>query len=331
MNSGACPSLRRVETRGRLTGRPTSKGCTDAGKKSLMLFSDILTGIVIGIERVATLAAKEEALRTTIIPSLIPTTRARLRRVARINTLHTHTFCLSLILDKGVQLSKRPGVQPTLPHTFALSRTFSNIGQVLKDNRTAGCAVFYDAFGEDMIVVFALPKQFATQLFEMSLCRFGAFGLQLTTKTEDAALLLFPSPFSQELLVGGDSGVVQAKINPNHLRGQCNDGIREGDDDVQEIAPMMEAQIRTTDVAANILHGMFGDRERDHHTSIDSSKAGSHRFPFDPRGTSVIAKRGMFRMWTANWLEWGWLFSLFFRLGYQLRIADFVFPLPGER
>ncbi|WP_220199834.1 hypothetical protein [Ktedonospora formicarum] len=71
--------------------------------------------------------------------------------------------------------------------------------QVLKHDSRTRSGVLYDAFAEDMVMVFALPKPFAREPAQVALRALGAFGLQLATQTEETALLLFPAPLAQEV------------------------------------------------------------------------------------------------------------------------------------
>ncbi len=60
---------------------------------------------------VGTFAAQEQRLRTTIVPGLIPTTRAGLTGVPRINFLDTHPTFLPFVGDEAKELSKGPAMQ----------------------------------------------------------------------------------------------------------------------------------------------------------------------------------------------------------------------------
>lgn len=70
-----------------------------------------------------------------------------------------------------MELSKAPPMEPTLILGMLLhGGPVSNVCQVLNDKSRASGSVLYDAFGEDMVVIFALPKQFPAQLLEMAFC-----------------------------------------------------------------------------------------------------------------------------------------------------------------
>ncbi len=92
----------------------------------------------------------------------------------------------------------RPGVHAALPFALAMGDTFANMRQVLKDDGAPRGSVLHDAFGEDMVMVSSLPKQFARKLFQVPFGRFASLFLKLATETEDAAFLLFPTTVPQE-------------------------------------------------------------------------------------------------------------------------------------
>ena len=90
---------------------------------------------------------------------------------------HGDTAPCRLVLDKAIQLSKAPCVKASFQIKRLLLATpdlgeLANVFQVLKDKRGSWWGVLHNAFGEDVIVVFALPKPFPRQTFEVTLCRF---------------------------------------------------------------------------------------------------------------------------------------------------------------
>jgi hypothetical protein len=186
-----------------------------------VLLSNILSSIQVGIEAIATVATEEKRLRTSIVSGLMPATRTGLTRVPRVYFLDTDPFLVCLIGQKRVKLCKAPTVETALCfRMFLHPDARADMGQILDHNGAASRGVLHDAFREDVIMVFALPKQFATQLFEMSLGRFGAFGLQFAFEAEDMTLLLFPASFPQEMFIRGDCRTIESPIHANDfIRG----------------------------------------------------------------------------------------------------------------
>src|SRR5687767_1722621 len=92
--------------------------------------------------------------------------------VTRINLDHDYPFLLRFVGEKGVKLGEAPRMEATLGFGFSLHRcTRTNMGEVLNHNRRTSRGVLNNPLTEHVVVIFALPKQFPTQLFEMSLCR----------------------------------------------------------------------------------------------------------------------------------------------------------------
>ena len=96
-----------------------------------MLLSNVVCSVEVGIELIATGSAVKDTLRTAIVACLIPTLRARLQGVARINLDHLHAPCLRFVGDKGVELLKAPTVQAALPFAFSEPGTLANTTQIL--------------------------------------------------------------------------------------------------------------------------------------------------------------------------------------------------------
>jgi hypothetical protein len=141
-----------------------------------VFLSNVVAGVEIGIEAVSTLwlSAFEEGLRPTIGAMLMPTTRTGLTGMPWVHFDHPNTACFRFVRNKGVQLSERPAMHASfvvslLALGFAASHHvgLSNVLEVLKSNGRACGGVLYDAFTQDMIVVFASPKLFARKLSQV--------------------------------------------------------------------------------------------------------------------------------------------------------------------
>jgi hypothetical protein len=82
----------------RFSGSPASTGMLPVRG---VLVSDIITGLEIRIETIATLSAKEEALRTTIIASNVTTTRTALTGFPGVDFDHPNPTLSRLVFHKG--------------------------------------------------------------------------------------------------------------------------------------------------------------------------------------------------------------------------------------
>lgn len=191
-----------------------------------------------------------------------------------------------------MELGKAPTMETALRFRVLLHLgTGSDMRQVLNHDGTARGGIVHNAFAEDVIVVFALPKQFARELLEMSFCALGAFGLELSSEAEDASFLFLPSSLTQEMFRGRDRRAIETQVNANDFTGRSNNGIRQRDDDVKRPSSFIKTEISRTDLAADVLGSMGRNGKRELHPSLDSSKATGHRVPLDPVGTLVIADR----------------------------------------
>ncbi len=248
----------------------------------------------------------------------------------RVNLDDFDSTRLGLVGKKGVELGKAPRVHAALAFTFAMLDPLSDIRQVLKHDGTSGGGNLHNAFGEDVIMVFSLPKQLARKLFQVPFGRFGAFLLKCATQAEHATFLFFPLPLTQEVTGGGDCWTIEAQVNAHDLFGGFDDGSRNGDHNVQKIAPLVETQVSRAHLAAKILACVFGNGETHLNTSRDCGQTTGERFPLDPRGTLVVADGSGCRVWTAHRLELGGLFSVLPGFLNHLGIASRVLFLPCE-
>src|SRR5437879_6353314 len=108
---------------------------------------------------------------------LIATLGTGLRRVPGVNFDHGYPFGLCLVGGESQELGKAPTVHPSLSFALTVRDVLANVGEVLKHQGTAWHRVLDHAFRKHMVMVSSLPKQFSTQLFQVSFCRLGAFGL----------------------------------------------------------------------------------------------------------------------------------------------------------
>jgi hypothetical protein len=188
-----------------------------------------------------------------------------------------------------MELRKAPRMETALGfRVFLHLGTCPNMGQILNHNGTAKGSVLHDTFGEDMIMVFALPKQFTTQLFEVSLCRFGAFGLQFPFDAKDPSLLLFPATFTQEVFVRGHCRAIESQVNTNHFMRGSNNRVRDAYHNMQGISTFAETQVSRTDLATDVPGRVIRYREGEFNPPSDRGKATGHCVPFHPVRTSII-------------------------------------------
>src|SRR5438132_1387262 len=182
---------------------------------------------------------------------LIPTPTTGLRGMPRVYLDHGDTTGFSFVLDKRIQLGKTSTVQtPFVLNVLVLFAPshlggFTNSRQVFKHESRASGSLLDNTFRENVIMVFVSPKLFPTQLTEMPFRRFGAFGLQFPFQAEGTSFLFFPSTFTQEVTIAGDSRSVQSQVNPDHFMRWRDNWLRKGDNDMKSKTPLAIAQIST--------------------------------------------------------------------------------------
>jgi len=278
----------------------------------------------------------KESLRPSIRTMVIATARTGLRSMPRINSDHGNASCLRLVLDKRVQLSKTPTMQPTLVLNilllFASShlRSLSDMSQILKDESTSRGGILNNALREDVIVIAVQPKLFLAQLFEVTLSRASAFSLQFPLEAEDATFLLFPSLLTQEVTVGSHSRAVKSEVYSDHFLRRNDSRFRKGNHDMKGETALPVAQIRATHLVTNILPQVSGNRERQLHTPIHGSNATGERLPLHPVRTLVIADTDQLTVRTTNGLENRERFALLPGFFNPLRVCLFLLDLPCQ-
>lgn len=278
----------------------------------------------------------KQTLRATIIARLMPTPATRLRGVPRVNLDHGDPLRLRLVLYKAVELRKAPPVQPSfvlglLVRASAHLGGLSDSGEVFQHDGTARGGVLDDAFREDVIVIFAAPKLLARQLAQVSLSASGAFGLQLSTEAEGAAVLLFPPLLAEELASAGDGGTVESQVHTDDLRGWLDSGFRDGDNEMEGKTPLAVTQVCATGLVSGVLLEVLRDNERQFDTPCTRGKASRVGLPLDPGRTGIIADTGQCALRTAYRLERRRLFALLLRLRYPSGIRLLLLAFPGER
>jgi hypothetical protein len=151
--------------------------------------------------------------------------RTGLRRMAWINLDHPHPAFLCFVGQEAVELGEAPTVEASFGVLLLalappdLARA-ANVGQVLKDDRAARGGVLNNAFGENVVMVFALAQQFSRELTQVAFRALCAFCLKFSTETEETPFLLVPSTLTQEVTSGGDGGTVESQVSSyDFLRG----------------------------------------------------------------------------------------------------------------
>ena len=301
-----------------------------------MLLSNILSGIEVCIQAVATLFTEEETLRTTIGTMLMSTFATGLARVARVDLDHSDTMCLCLVLDKRVQLGKAPTMQASLVVNVLVLLASAHLGglskvlEIFQDDSCPCGSVLYNAFAEDVVMVSASPKLFPAQLLEVSLGRASAFGLQLSFQPEGTPFLFFPASLTQEVPSRGDCWAIETQVNTDHLV-RCNNGrFKDADNDMEPIAALAIAQVCAARLVSNVLSKVSRHREGQFNAPTHGRKATGQRLPLDPVRTLVITDTSDLTVRTSNRLESRNGLALLLGFLNLFGICLFLLGLPGK-
>ncbi len=279
--------------------------------------------------------AEEETLRSTIGTMLMSTFGTHLGSVSWINLHYSYPACLGFVGQEAMQLGKRPAMQAAFVHHVLLAApdlgSLTNVGEVFQNNGTARCSVVDKAFGEDMVVISSLPKPFPRELAQVAFRTLCAFGLKDPAETKNAAFLFLPSSLTQEVTLRGHSRTVHTQVNPDHFIGMSDNRDRNGNDNMEKVAPLAIAEVSRTDLATAKLRGMLRNGETHLNAPGYSSKTTGKRVPLDPGGTLIITDRSESGLWSLHRLEHRRFFALLLGLLNSFGIGCLMFLGPRER
>lgn len=120
------------------------------------------------------MAAQEQGLRTTIVPSLMPTTTTGLRGMSGVYFDYLNTACLPFVGDEVIELGESPRVQFALildvPVLFATPHLggVPDVGEVFQYQGTASRGMLDNPFGKDMVCIPVKPCLPFAQLFQVT-------------------------------------------------------------------------------------------------------------------------------------------------------------------
>nr|WP_236031840.1 hypothetical protein [Ktedonospora formicarum] len=246
---------------------------------------------MIGIEVIPTAATVKHRLRTPIVSRLMPTARAGLRGMTRIDTRDHDPTLLRFVGNEAVHLRKGPGMQFALPFAFAMLNAFSKIGQILKDNRCSWGRALHDAFGEHMIAVPAESQRATRHLKKMSFRTFCSFGLKPTTETKPATLNLFLVTGAKKLLGGGDCRTDESQVHPDHVLMALNHGLRDTRHHMQPPRPVAGHQVCGGRLAHMVALAEVRNGKGEAHPALRGGETNRLSLPVERVGMNVVPDR----------------------------------------
>jgi len=173
------------------------------------------------------------------------TTRTALRSVAWVNA-NDHTTTRFCFVDKQVaQAVERPLVHSASLLFAVLFRCIEDVRQVLNHDRSTRRNRLNQLPTDNMIAIQAKLRDFARELFQMSLRAIAAFALKRTLQSEVPAFRVFPGTFTQKTIIRCNSGTRNPKIHTHNLPVGNELYIRQSYDEMQPEPAFAKDQVRT--------------------------------------------------------------------------------------
>jgi hypothetical protein len=279
----------------------------------------------------------KQGLRATVIASLIATSATRLAGVAWVDALDTNTVFLGFVESKAVELRKTPTMQATFrvsvlsvlatPHLGV----FTNIGQVLKDNRCAWLGMLDDMFGENVVAIPVESHLLLTHLFQVAFGTFCSFGLQFAAETETAAVNLFPVATAEKLTGRSHGGSVQSEVYPDNFFARGDNRFRDGNYHMQPPFAFVTQEISRCYLAPDVLCAIVGNRKGDAHLPCARRETNLLHAPFEGIGMHVITRGARLRLRHLDRLEDGRRFALLESLRCSFGGSNLFLSFPRER
>ena len=275
-------------------------------------------------------------MRATIGTMLIPTTRAGLGSMPRVNLDHADPSFLGFVGEEVGELGKRPTVQPPFGvNMFVLLasshlRIVANVLEIFQDERGTGESVLDDPLGEDMIAIPVEASLLPRQTLEMSRSQFRSVGLQLSLEAEVTTVNLFPVATAQELPGTGDCWTVQPQVNPNDFIGRCDLWLRNLYHDMQPPFAFAIAEVCSTNRTASVFRAIGRYHEGNALFASTGRETNRGSLPIERGRVDIVADRTGLALRAFDWLElWCRLAAL---QGFcdPLGIARLMPSLPGN-
>lgn len=157
-----------------------------------------------------------EKMFMAIVPGDVPTFRATLAGMPRVNIDHSDTALGGFIFDKVTELPEGPGVL-NLALLFGCSNAVADVFQVFHYDNVSGLTGLDNRLANPVVEVGHPSPLFAREQFQSAFCRLCAFGLQRLPQFR----VVLPDVHSlspRKLQTVGRSGeVVNAAVNTNNV------------------------------------------------------------------------------------------------------------------
>ena len=265
-----------------------------------MSVADVSSSIEIGVDVMTTLTTEKLALGTPVATIGESARIAPLRGVAGIYRDDTAATRLGLVLQEGLELPEAPLMQAALAFPSGGLDAPADVREVLNDNCGSWINTINNAFAQNVVAIPPEPRSAAREASQVALGRLGAVGLQPATQPEGALIYFAPVTPSVELVVRGDGGVCDPKVNADCLRVVLEWHIGEVDDDVQIPAPAFEHEVSRSSRQPGSVGSILGDGEGHLLPPRSRCYADETLLPIDFEGAAVVTGRRGSRMWLTD-------------------------------
>ena len=213
-------------------------------------------------------------------------------------------------------LTVRPGMQPSVLRTVALTDVTPNIIQVLKDEGSARtCGINY-APTQNVVAITTEAVDLPADAPEVALRGLGAFRLEFELESEVSRIDFPPAAFTEELVVREDCGADKPKVYTDNLTTIDIFHVRDRDNCVQpepiltsDKVSRVESSSRVEDV---LIVGWYTNRKHLPSTSCRKANGGWSLAGYLPPSSiraagrqhaitaGIVTNRKKLRMWNGN-------------------------------
>lgn len=218
------------------------------------------------------------------------THRTSLRGMPGVYGNYGHARFFGLVLQKGAQLPKGPGVQPSLPFSLAGAGALTDVCEVLNNDSSPRLNRLNNTPTQNVVTVPVEAQLLTSQLSQVAAGRLGSFGLQGSFQPEVASISILPTTLAQESAFGRDGGVIKAQVHTNNLltRREIYGGQR--DNDVQPKTTFAINKVCRRGWVAYILERVRRYGKTNTHPALRSSKIRLLLRPINLVGVEVVTR-----------------------------------------
>ena len=239
-------------------------------------------------------------LRLAVAPIGKTAHRASLAGMPWVNGYDLDAESLSLILKESFELGKTPGMKTPFSLSSSCLDPSADIGEVFNHDSGADRDAFQDRSRKDVV---AIPSETLLTPSKASKVSFGtlrAIGLQSLSQSESSFDDFLPVAVSVKEVIRTNSRSGDAKVYADSLPIRSKGHIRQSDNEMQIIPPLVVEQVSSGSRIAPSVVGILRKGEGDVLPAHSGRKVDSIRFPVHFECMKIVAWRAMNRPWRRN-------------------------------